>query len=49
MKNYYRSSSVEGRLGNTGLGTEVSEVQIYWEDIHKECFRQTLNSRKAAT
>jgi hypothetical protein len=28
MKNYFRGSSMEEMLGNAGLGTEVSEMEI---------------------
>jgi len=29
MKNYYRGSSTEERLGNTDVGNEVNEMQTY--------------------
>jgi len=35
MKNYYRSSFMEERLGNTGLDTEVGEMQIYGKTFIK--------------
>jgi hypothetical protein len=42
MKTYYRDSSMEEMLGNTGLVTEVSEKQIYG----KSFIKNVLDRRK---
>jgi hypothetical protein len=42
MKTYYRGSSMEERLENTGLATEVSKMQIYG----KTFIKNVLDSRK---
>jgi hypothetical protein len=42
MKNYYRGFSMEERLGNTDLGTEVSEMQF----DGKTFIKNVLDGRK---